>query len=62
MDFNDSPHPEENELVTGKKMWETARMLVDIAIESQMKIYDVDRKTARDWVVQAAEAARSNEG
>jgi hypothetical protein len=39
------------------KMWETAKLLVDIAVKAQMTIYDVDRETARDWVVRAAEAS-----
>jgi hypothetical protein len=51
----DNAQSEKSELAT-EKMWETAQMLVDIAIKAQMKIYDVDRETARDWVIRAVEA------
>ena len=36
-------------------MLETAKMLVDIAVKAQMAIYDVDRETAREWVIRAAD-------
>lgn len=38
-------------------MWETAKLLVDIAVKTQMTIYDVDHETALSWVVRAAEAS-----
>jgi hypothetical protein len=53
---NNGLEPEENEFATENKMWETAQLLVDIAVKTQMTIYDVDRQTARDWVVRAVEA------
>ena len=56
MNHNDSLGTDGSEFSMENKMWETARMLVDIAVKAQMEIYDVDEKTARDWIVQAAEA------
>ena len=37
-------------------MWETAKLLVEIAVKAQMTIYDVDHETAPSWVVRAAKA------
>ncbi len=31
-------------------MWETAKLLVDTAIKSHMKIHGVDRETAAYWI------------
>lgn len=56
MHRNDSLEPGESEFAEENRMWATAQLLVDIAIKSQMKIYDIDLETARDWVVRAAEA------
>jgi hypothetical protein len=55
MSCNDSLEPEKTEFARENKMLETAKMLVDIAVKTQMAIYDVDRQTAREWVVRAAE-------
>lgn len=55
MRFNDSLEPEGGDLVAESQMWQTAQLLVDIAVKSHMKIYDVDEATARDWVLRAAE-------
>lgn len=49
-------HPNGGERGRHGKNVETAQMLADIAMKAQMKIYDVDRETARDWVIRAAEA------
>lgn len=57
MNYNDSPEPKESEFARENKMWETAKLLIDIAVKAQMTIYDVDRETACDWVVRAAEAS-----
>jgi hypothetical protein len=37
-------------------MWESAKLLVDRAIKVHMQIHDVNRETARYWVVSAIEA------
>lgn len=34
-------------------MWETAKALVDAAIKTHMKIFGVDRETARYWISSA---------
>jgi hypothetical protein len=34
-------------------MWETAKILVDIAIQAYMQMHGVDRETARYWVSSA---------
>jgi len=47
--------PEKTEFARENKMLETAKMLVDIAVKAQMAIYDVDRETAREWVIRAAD-------
>lgn len=39
-------------------MWDTAKLVVGIAINAHMKTFAVDRETARYWVLSAAEAAR----
>lgn len=57
MNYDNGLKPEGSEFVRESKMWETANLLVDIAVKAQMTIYDVDRETARDWVVRAAEAS-----
>jgi hypothetical protein len=57
MSYNDSPEPEAGEFASENEMWETAKRLVDIAVKTQMTIYDVDRETPRDWVVRAADAS-----
>jgi hypothetical protein len=57
MSHNDSPESKESKSTRENKMWETAKLLVDIAVKTQMTIYDVDRETARDWVVRAAKAS-----
>ena len=36
-------------------MWETAKLLVDVAIKAHMEIHGVDRETARYWVFSAVE-------
>jgi len=56
MNYDNSLKPEGSEFARENNMWETAKLLVDIAVKAQMTIYDVDRETARDWVVRAAEA------
>ena len=33
-----------------EKMFETATLLVDIAIKAHMQMFGVDRETARDWI------------
>jgi hypothetical protein len=38
-------------------MRETARLLVDTAIQAHMQMHGVDRETARYWVKSAAEVA-----
>jgi hypothetical protein len=37
------------------EMWETAKLLVDIAIKTHMQRHGVDRETARYWVNSAME-------
>ncbi len=37
-------------------MWETAILLVDIAIKTLMQMHGVDRKTARHWISRATDA------
>jgi hypothetical protein len=49
------------EFAMEEKMWETAKLLVDIAVKTQMTIYDVDQETARGWVVRAAEASEGKD-
>lgn len=56
MNHNDRLETDGSEFSMENKMWETAQMLVDIAVKSHMQIYDVDEETARNWVVRAAEA------
>lgn len=56
MNSKEGLEPEGSEFARENKMWETAKLLVDIAVKAQMTIYDVDRETARDWVIRAAEA------
>jgi hypothetical protein len=55
MSYNDSVEPEKTEFARENKMLETAKMLVDIAVKAQMAIYDVDRETARECVIRAAD-------
>ena len=31
-------------------MWETAKLLVDVAIKAHMQMHDVDRETAAYWI------------
>ena len=57
MNYNGSPEPKTGEFASENEMWETAKLLVDIAVKAQMTIYDVDRETARDWVVRPADAS-----
>ena len=57
MNYDNLPEPEGREFARENKMWETAKLLVDIAVKAQMTIYYVDRETAREWVVRAAEAS-----
>jgi len=56
MNPNDSLEPEGSNFATEEKMWETAQLLIDIAVKAHMQIHDVDEETARDWVARAAEA------
>lgn len=56
MNYNSSLDTDGSEFSWENKMWETAQMLIDIAVKAHMQIYDVDEKTAREWVVRAAEA------
>jgi len=58
MNYDNSLKPQGREFAMENNMWETAKLLVDIAVKARMTIYDVDRETARDWVVRAAEAVR----
>ena len=60
MNYNEGLEPGETEFAMEERMWETAKLLVEIAVKTQMTIYDVDHETARSWVVRAAEA--SDEG
>jgi hypothetical protein len=55
MNDNHSLEPEKTEFAGEDKMLETAKMLLDIAVKAQMAIYDVDRETAREWVIRAAD-------
>ena len=57
MNYGNGQKPEGSEFATENKMWETAKLLVDIAVKTQMTIYDVDHETALRWVVRAAEAS-----
>ena len=57
MNYDENPEPEESEFDREARMWETAKLLVDIAVKTQMTIYDVDQETARGWVFRAVEAA-----
>ena len=57
MNYDEGIEPGETEFAREERIWETAKLLVDIAVKAQMTIYDVDRETARDWVVRAAEAS-----
>ena len=36
------------------EMWETAKLLVDIAIKTHMEVFGVDRETSRYWISSAA--------
>ena len=57
MNYDENPETEESEFDREVRMWETAQLLVDIAVKTQMTIYDVDHETARGWIVRAAEAS-----
>jgi len=57
MNYDKNPEPEESKFDREERMWETAKLLVDIAVKTQMTIYDVDLETARGWVIRAVEAA-----
>jgi hypothetical protein len=61
MNYDEGLEPEDTELAREEKMWETAKLLVDIAVKTQMTIYDVDHETARSWVVRAAEASEGKD-
>jgi hypothetical protein len=37
------------------EMWETAKVLVDVAIKVHMERFGVDRETARYWIQSVAE-------
>lgn len=56
MNHNEDTEPEETKFAREDRMWETAKLLVEIAVKAQMTIYDVDHETAHSWVVRAAEA------
>ena len=56
MNYDENPEPEESEFDREERMWETAKLRVDIAVKTQMTIYDVDQETARGWSFQAVEA------
>jgi len=36
-------------------MLQTARSLVDVAVETQMRLHHTDRRTAHDWIREAAD-------
>jgi len=38
-------------------MWETAKLMVDIAVKAHMRMHGVDRAVARYWIQSAAEVA-----
>jgi hypothetical protein len=57
MNYDENPEPEESEFDREERMWETAKLHVDIAVKTQMTIYDVDLETARGWSFRAVEAA-----
>jgi hypothetical protein len=38
-------------------MWETARLLVEAALQAHMEMHGVDRETAHRWLKDAAEVA-----
>ena len=38
-------------------MYESAKLLVDIAIKAHVQMFEVDRETARYWVSSAAESS-----
>jgi hypothetical protein len=42
-------------------LWETAKLLVDIAIKRQMQMHDVDHETARSWISSERESAEVTE-
>jgi hypothetical protein len=56
MNYDENPETEEREFDREERMWETAKLLVDIAVKTQMTIYDVDLETARGWVYRAVVA------
>jgi hypothetical protein len=62
MNYDNSLKPERIEFAGETKMLETAKMLVEIVVKAQMTIYDVDRETAREWVIRAAEASQGRGG
>jgi hypothetical protein len=55
MNYDENLEPEESEFDREERMWETAKLLVHIAVKTQMTIYDVDLETARGWVFRAVE-------
>jgi hypothetical protein len=61
MNYDENPETEESEFDREERMWETAKLLVDIAVKTQMTIYDVDLETARGWVFRAVEATAGRE-
>lgn len=48
---------EEYESPSERDMWWVAEHLIKISIEVHMERFGLDRETARDWVLRAAEVA-----